>query len=88
MLYEEFDKKYNKRDYRGVILEASIITLDGKVLKRGSLEELEDFWDNNVEIIWENHKVTREEINGEEAIWTNIGKGDAYSNRIMNKIRF
>lgn len=88
MTYEEFDKKYNKRDYRGVILECSIIDMDGNIIFHGNLNEIEDYWDNNIELIWENKKVYDERINGKSVITTNLGKNSSYTTHCFNKLNF
>ena len=88
MTYEEFDKKYNKRDYRGVILECSIIDIDGNIIFHGNLNEIEDYWDNNIELVWENKKVYDERINGKSVITTNLSKNSSYTTHCFNKLNF
>lgn len=88
MTYEEFDKKYNARDYRGVIQKCSIIDMDGNIIFHGNLNEIEDYWDNNIEIVWENKKVYDERINGKSVITTNLAKNSSYTTHCFNKLNF
>lgn len=88
MTYKEFDKKYNIRNYQGVIQECSIINFDGKVIFRGSLNEVENFWDENVNFVWKDHKVVSEEINGEKVTMTNLANYSWYRDPILDRLNF
>ena len=96
MSYAEFNKTFNKRDYRGVVLECSIITLKGKVIFRGSVDEVDAYWDEHVELIWDENdtsliKKSTPVIDGEEVITTNIGdwnSEDRYAKYIHSKLQF
>ena len=78
MTYKEFDKKYNKRDYRGVVTHTSIIDLFGNVIFSGELEKVERYYDDNLEVlVWWNHSPIRRAINGIEVPFigmTNVGE--------------
>ena len=78
MTYKEFDKKYNKRDYRGVITHTSIIDLKGNVIFSGEVEECDKYHDDNMEVLeWKNHFPVRIAINGIEVPFggrTNVGE--------------
>ena len=91
--YQEFDKTFNKRDCRGVVLECSVITLKGEVIKRGTIEEIDDFMDLQTDPIWKNHKFMGNALpDGREVIATNVGSWDdpkdSYANLIKNKLQF
>lgn len=88
MKYEEFDKKYNTRDRHGVILECSVITVDGNVLFRGNLDEVENYWDDNIEVNWENGKVVSFTIKGKEVITTNLPNPKFYNTPDFKKLQF
>ena len=89
MSYEEFNRTFNKRDYRGVILECSVITLDGEVIKRGTVEEVGDFMDLETDPIWKDHKFAGNALpDGREVVTTNIADwaSDSYAKYIKNKL--
>ena len=90
MQYEEFDKKYNKRNRKGVITHTSIITLDGELIYSGTFDDVMNYFDNDDMFVptWIDGKFAGFYYNGKEAITTNIGHGDKYSNYIMNKLQF
>ncbi len=88
MTYGDFDKKYNKRDYRRVILSTSIIDMNGNILFQGTIDEVAEYWDEHVEFIWQDNKVIDEKINGVSAITTNIGHTDTYAKYCFNKLNF
>lgn len=87
MSYEEFDKKYNKRYYCGVVQECSIINLDGDIIFHGTIDEVENYWDDNIEVDWNNNTPTIT-INGQEVVTTNVGKAGKYSDYFFNKLHF
>lgn len=82
MTYIEFDNKYNKRNTDNVILNCSIIDLDGNIIFNGTLNEVETYWDDHVEPVWVGHKVITMKINGKEAITTNLPKGSHFFNKL------
>jgi hypothetical protein len=88
MTYGDFNKKYNKRDYRGVILSTSIIDMNGNILFQGTIDEVGEYWDEHVELIWQDNKVIDEKIDGVSAITTNIGHTDTYAKYCFNKLNF
>lgn len=90
MDYEQFDKKYNKRNYKGVITHTSIITLDGELIYQGTFDDVMNYFDNDDMFVptWKDGKFIGFCYEGKEVITTNIGKGDKYSNYIMSKLRF
>ena len=93
MKYEDFNKKYNKRDVYGVVLECSIINLDGDVIFHGTIDEVDNYWDDNVELIWDNNdtsliKSATSTINGQEVVTTNVGKTGRYSDYFFGKLHF
>lgn len=84
MKYKEFNKKYNKCDYDGTVLECSIINLDGDILFHGTINEVEDYWDDNIEVIWDENdtaliKKSTITINGQEVVTTNVSKSGRYA---------
>ena len=93
MKYNEFNKKYNKRDYAGVVLECSIINLDGDVIFRGTIDEVDKYWDDNVELIWNDNDISliksaTATINGQEVVTTNVGETGRYSDYLFGKLHF
>ena len=95
MTYKEFDAKYNKRDKNNVVLECSIINLDGEIIFHGKLDDVERFWDDNIEVIWKKetketlfHKVLRYEINGQEVTMTNLANYSWYRDPMLDKLHF
>lgn len=88
MSYEEFDKKYNKRDYRGVIQECSIIDLDGNIIFHGTFDEMGDYHDSNAKPIWQNNKLVGWTIDGKEVITTNLANHSWYRSPDFAKLHF
>lgn len=95
MTYKEFDAKYNKRDKNGVVLECSIINLDGEIIFHGKLDDVDKFYDDNVDIIWKEenddsifHKILRREINGQEVTMTNLANYSWYRDPMLDKLHF
>lgn len=93
MKYEEFDKKYNKYDRRGVTTECSIINLDGDVIFHGTIDEVDNYWDENIEPIWNESdtssiKTATMTMNGQEVVTTNVGKTGRYADYFFNKLHF
>lgn len=92
LTYEEFDKKYNKRDCHGVVLECSIINFDGDIIFRGTIDEVDNYWDKNIEPIWDETNTSRViaalTINGQEVVTTNVGKTGRYSDYFFGKLHF
>jgi hypothetical protein len=90
MTYKEFDKKYNKRDCRGVVTHSSIIDLKGNVIFSGEVEECDKYHDDNLEVLeWNNHFPARVAINGTEVPFsgrTNVGESlyNKYYSKIFN----
>lgn len=59
-------QKYTKRDGKGVVIECAIIALDGTVIKYGPIHEVEDFFDENSEPIWDGRTISRMFCAGKE----------------------
>lgn len=93
MKYNEFNNKYNKRNYAGVCLECSIINLDGDVIFRGTIDEVDAYWDEHIELVWDENdtsliKHSTDTINGQEVVTTNVGETGRYSDYLFNKLHF
>lgn len=87
MLYKEFDKKYNKRNYAGVVLECSIIDFDGNIIYSGKIDDVDIFFDDNVDFVWRNGKLFRE-YNGKEVTMTNLANYSWYRDPTLDKLNF
>lgn len=85
MDYQKFDKKYNTRDYRGVIVKSSIINYNGDIVFQGSIEEIDNFMDNKCDILRTNGSLDYV-YNKQMVINTNIAGN--YAKHIFNKLNF
>ena len=90
MTYNEFNKKYNKRDGAGVCLECSIINLDGDIIFHGTIDEVDNYWDEHIELVRDTSPIKdfTYTINGQEVVTTNVGKTGRYSDCIFSKLHF
>ena len=88
MTYAEFDKKYNKRNYKGVVKQTSLINLDGKIIAQGTVEEMDDFCDNECEGKWHNREYLGRFYEGQKVVTTNIGNGDRYARYLVSQLNF
>lgn len=88
MTYEEFNKKYNKRNYKGVIEQTSLINLDGKIIAQGTVEEMDDFQDKECEGKWHNREFLGFFYKGQKVVTTNIGNGDRYARYLVSQLNF
>lgn len=52
-------QKYTKRNEKGKVVECAIIAIDGTVIKYGPIHEVEDFFDENHEIIFEDRTISK-----------------------------
>lgn len=86
MNYKRFDSQYNTRDYKGVVIKASVIDFDGNVVFNGTPEEIDDFMDFECSPIWKDHKYIGQQYNGKRVINTNIG--GKYTEHIFNQLNF
>ena len=73
MKYLDFDRKFNKR-ICGKIEICSIIDEEGIVYARGTVCELEEWWDKYTTPIWKNGNYDGSEIDGKEVMMTNISE--------------
>ena len=88
MTYKEFDKKYNKRDYRGVVTRTSVINLDGDIIAQGTVEEMCEFMDDKCYPEWKDRKLLGHFFEGQKVEMTNIGNGDTYARYFVTKLNF
>ena len=86
MNYQAFDKQYNTRNYKGVVIKASVIDFDGNVVFNGTPTEVDNFMDLECSPIWKDNKYIGQQYNGKRVINTNIG--GKYAEHIFNQLNF